>query len=210
MNAISIPTPVTATPASPKAARRMLLLLAAVFVLPFAIGTGLFWSGWRPANTIHHGELLQPVRPLPDSGLLTLDGQDLPTAALRGKWLLLRASAAPCDAACENDLYQMQQLHLALNKEQSRVRRVFLSTGEGGRDEAEALAKLHARFSDLVLARPGTDASRAVWEPSINGSGRVLYLVDPLGNVMMRYTDPADLRGVLKDLERLLKYSWIR
>lgn len=207
MNAIPIPTPVTA---SPKAARRMLLLLAAIFVLPFAIGTGLFWSGWRPTKTIHHGELLQPVRPLPDSGLLTLDGQDLPTAALRGKWLLLRASAAPCDAACENDLYQMQQLHLALNKEQSRVRRVFLSTGEMGGEEAGALAKLHARFPDLVLAHPGTEAARTAWGRSFNGSGRELYLVDPLGNVMMRYADPADLRGVLKDLERLLKYSWIR
>jgi hypothetical protein len=188
----------------------MLLLLAAVFVLPFALGTGLFWSGWRPAKFSNHGELLQPARPLPDSGLLTPDGQDLPTAALRGKWLLLSASTAPCDAACENDLQQMQGLHIALNKEQSRVRRVFLNTGEVDGEEVASLVKLHARFPDLVLVRPGTEAARTAWGRSFDGSGRALYLVDPLGNVMMRYADPADLRGVLKDLERLLKYSWIR
>ena len=184
----------------------MLFLLAAVFILPFAVGSGLFWSGWRPPKFINHGELLQPAIALPESGLLAIDGQALPTAALRGKWLLLRPSTAPCDATCENDLYQMQQLHLALNKEQSRVQRVFLATGTTG----DELASLRTRFPDLVLARPGTEANRASWGRIFSSAGREFYLVDPLGNVMMRYSDPADLRGVLKDLERLLKYSWIR
>jgi len=183
----------------------MLLLLAAVFVLPFAIGTGLFWSGWRPAKFANHGELLQPARALPDDGLRDVEGHPLPTAELRGKWLLLRVAHAPCDATCENELQQIQQVHIALNKEQSRVRRVFISGGE-----ASSLAALRRSFPNLTLARLEPDVEHAAWQGVFTGSGRELYLVDPLGNVMMRYADPADLRGVLKDLERLLKYSWIR
>jgi len=188
----------------------MLLLLAAVFFLPFVVGSGLFWSGWRPTKFANHGELVQPPRVLPDDGLRDADGRALPTAELRGKWLLLRVAHAPCDAVCENDLHQMQQVHVALNKEQSRVRRVLVSVGAATGDEASSLAMLHRRFPDLALARLEPVAEHGAWRDVFSGSGHDIYLVDPLGNVMMRYADPPDLRGVLKDLERLLKYSWIR
>lgn len=192
----------------------MLLLLVAVFVLPFAVGSGLFWSGWRPARFANHGELLQPPRALPEGGLRHVDGHPLPTAELRGRWLLLRVTPTPCDAACADDLQQMRQLHVALNKEQSRVRTMLL--GEAMEPDGDAVSStsswtaLHHRFPDLALARLTPDAEGAAWQHVLDSHGRTFYLVDPLGNVMMRYTDPPDLRGTLKDLERLLKYSWIR
>jgi hypothetical protein len=48
------------------------------------------------------------------------------------------------------------------------------------------------------------------WKSVLEGTGQAIFIVDPLGNVMMRYAAPPDMRGILKDLERLLKYSWIR
>lgn len=186
---------------APQAARLTLWLLAAVFVLPVVLGSGLFWSGWRPGKFVNHGELLQPPRVLPENGLRHADGRPLPSSQLRGKWLLLMAAEPGCDATCERDLQQLRQVHIALNKEQSRVQRVFISTGAA----RPTLASMQQDFPDLLVAST-TDTP---WRQALDGS-RTLYLVDPLGNIMMRYGDPADMRGVLKDLERLLKYSWIR
>jgi len=206
MNAIdaSIPLPNRSDPA-PKSARRMLLLLAAIFFLPFIVGTGLFWSGWRPQKFANHGQLLQPPFVLPGSGLRDTEGNTLPASRLRGKWLLLKLGHEPCRKACEDELQQMQQVHIALNTEQSRVQRIFIAS-----DAAQSLAELHVRFPDLQLASLDSSGAGENWRRVFTGAGRELYLVDPLGNVIMRYDNPPDMRGVLKDLERLLKYSWIR
>lgn len=187
---------------APKQTNLTLWLLVAVFVLPFIIGTGLFWSGWRPAKFANHGELLQPPQRLPESGLVHADGRPLPTSELRGKWLLLMPVDRACEAACQQNLRQMRQVHVALNKEQSRLQRVFISSSASD----PALVKMQQDFPDTVVA----STANMAWRNALDVSGQTIYIVDPLGNIMMRYADPADMRGVLKDLERLLKYSWIR
>ena len=97
----------------------------------------------------------------------------------------------------------MAQLHLALNKEQRRVQRVLIVADGDPQD----LAPVQQRFADLLIVnRPSTPA----WNDAFAGQASGLYVVDPLANVMMRYAGPVEMRGVLKDLERLLKYSWIR
>ena len=126
---------------APSTARRTLPLLAAVFLLPMAVGSGLFWSGWRPAQFGNHGELLQPARPLPDGGLLRTDGRPLPTAELLGKWLFVFSAPGACDAMCIERLQQLQRVHIALNKEQSRLRRVFIGRSEAWRDAPTASGK---------------------------------------------------------------------
>jgi hypothetical protein len=193
----------TLTPPRPSAFPT-LSLLAAVFLLPFIIGTGLFWSGWRPGKFINHGELLTPARALPETGFSHADGRPFLRSELAGKWLLVLPVAGTCDAPCLENLQQMQNVHLALNKEQSRLQRVFISNG------GPPPADLQSRFPGVVLGRISSGASGEAWASLLAGKGQTLYVVDPLGNVMMRYTDPGDMRGVLKDLERLLKYSWIR
>lgn len=195
--------------ATPNAAWITLAALAAVFCLPLLIAGGLFWLDWRPARFDHHGELLQPPQPLPVADLRDADGRALPDAQWHGKWLLLVAVDAACDASCLATLQQMQRVHIALNKDQERLRRVLLvgdaSAAAGGR---EALAQVQRRFPDLLVA---TLPAAGAIDPAANATiGRqpTIYLVDPLARVMMRYAQPT--RGVFKDLERLLKYSWIR
>jgi hypothetical protein len=203
-------TATTMTPAARAPARRTLLLLAAVFILPFAIGTGLFWLDWRPGKFANYGELLQPPLRLPDSGLRHVDGRPLPTAELHGKWLLVMPVSGQCDSTCQDTLQHLRQVHLALNKEQSRLQQVLIGRRNPDQGDDAVWAELAQRFPDLVLATTPADAARPDWTRLLGGAGHETYIIDPLGNAIMRYRDPVDKRGVLKDLERLLKYSWIR
>ncbi len=191
-------------PTAVKPARYTLALLLAVFVLPFLAGTSLFLSGWRPEKFGNHGDLLQPPRPMPESGLLAQDGSPLSNATLRGHWLLILTVDGACDASCRDSLQQMTQVHRALNKEQDRVRRVLITT-----DARVAQPDAQPASPDLIAATIAPSA-QATWANVLDVSGQTLLIADPMGNVIMRYPDPTATRGVLKDLERLLKYSWIQ
>lgn len=193
----------------PPSAHRTLLLLAAVFILPLVVGSGLFWSGWRPETFTHHGELLQPPRVLPENGLRHIDGQSFPTSDLRGKWLLLLPANGSCDSTCQQTLQQMQQVHIALNKEQKRLQRVFLQDSRAKTVNESSLQGVQNLFPDLLVATVNDTAASDEWHKLMEGHGKEIFVVDPLGNMIMRYSEPIDMRGVLKDLERLLKYSWI-
>lgn len=186
-----------------KPARYTMALLVATFVLPFVLGTGLYLSGWRPEKLGNHGDLIQPPRPMPETGLLQADGRPLPTAELRGKWLLMLPIEGSCGASCRESLQQMSNVHLALNKEQGRLRRALIST-EG----SPPFAELQQTYPDLLVAKLDPEAS-AEWASTLDNTGQGLLIADPLGNVIMRYDEAAEMRGVHKDLERLLKYSWI-
>lgn len=185
MNAASAPT-------SAATGRRAMLLVLALFLLPVGIAAGLYGFGWRPAKTANYGQLVQPPRPLPADALRD---------ETRGKWLIVVADDQDCGDACRQRLLEARQVHVALNKEMERIRRVLISATPL---PAETLAELRRTYPDLVLTVPGSDA----WKTTL-GSSHGVFLVDPLGNLMMRYPDSPDPRGVHQDLERLLKYSWV-
>lgn len=191
-------------PSAVKPARYTLALLLAVFVLPFLAGTGLFLSGWRPESFGNHGDLIQPPRPMPETGLLRSNGLPLAGTDLRGHWLLVLAVNGACDAACRESLRQMAQVHRALNKEQNRLRRLLITT-ETGVTQPEA----QPASPDLIAATIAP-AAQSAWANVLDINGQSLFIADPMGNVIMRYADPTATRGALKDLERLLKYSWIQ
>ena len=161
----------------------MLLVLAAVFVLPFVIGSGLFWSGWRPAGLRNHGELIQPPRALPS------------VEALQGKWLLIVPARDGCAQACLDTLQRLQQAHAALGKNQGRVQRVVIGA-------------MPIQAQDLKVISPTAD--EVAWRRALDDFAPAVFVADPFGNVMMRYGEPIDARSVLRDMERLLKYSWVR
>jgi hypothetical protein len=204
-------TTISAALPTSRSSRRTLALLAAVFFLPFLVGTGLFWLDWRPDKFGNHGELLQPPNPLPESGLQNADGHPLQSSQLRGKWLLLMPVEGYCDPRCEIKLQQMLQVHIALNKEKSRVQRILMVSGaNNSAGDPANLAQLQKQFPDLVVTTVEGRSATQSWENALDPRGQPIYLVDPRANIMMRYADPIEMRGILKDLERLLKYSWIR
>jgi cytochrome oxidase Cu insertion factor (SCO1/SenC/PrrC family) len=160
-----------------------------------------------PAKRANRGELINPVRPWPPE--LALDGTDgrpLPEGVLQGHWTLLVAARTPCDAACRALLAELRQVRLALGESGQAVERVLLLVGPPGGDVVDALGARVARL----------DASRGADLEALLGPGQAIwnrvYVVDPMGNLMMRYAENAAAKDVLKDMERLLKASknWIK
>jgi cytochrome oxidase Cu insertion factor (SCO1/SenC/PrrC family) len=189
--------------------RRAMALTIALLMLPFILAFGLYWFEWRPEKLANHGELIQPPQALPESGLSNADGSALPTAELRRKWTLVMVTKSPCDSVCQQDLQQIRQVQVALNKEMLRLRRVLIGGSVSELAADPALAELRRSYPDLLIAAPNADAEGALWRKAIDGTKHRFYVIDPLGNVMMRYSDKPDMGGMLKDLERLLKYSWV-
>lgn len=190
-------------------ARRAILLVTTLLAMPFAVAFGLYWFEWRPTSLGNHGELIQPPLALPESGLDFADGRAMPTAELRGKWTLLLISKGPCDDVCRQHLQQMRQVQVSLNKEMGRLRRVLLGDSVAGLAGDAALPALRQRYPDLTILAPASGNEGAPWRDALDGTSHRFYVIDPLGNVMMRYPDNPDMQGMRKDLERLLKYSWV-
>jgi hypothetical protein len=187
-------------------ARRAILLVVLILALPFVLGFALYYFGWRPSSTGNYGELLQPPPRLPERGLLRPDGRELPASEFKGKWLLVLAGDGPCDPVCRQRLHDLRQVQVSLNKEMGRLRRVWLGDGTG-RDPA--MADLRRDYPDLLIAAPAPGAAGEGWRTALDASPPRIYIVDPLGNVILRYPDSPDIKGVRKDVERLLKYSWV-
>lgn len=195
-------------PASNRWVFSMLMLL---FVFPVVFATVLYLTGWRPSSIGNHGELIQPVRQLEGVALQALNGKPVHFSELRGKWIMVHIGPSSCPEGCMNTIYTMRQVHAAQAKEIGRVQRIFIAT------DMEAAEQLKVKLVDYpemwvwavekkalaeVLPSFGIDAGQAAEQQGV-------YLVDPLGNLIMRYPPGTDPGGMLKDLTRLLKYSWV-
>jgi cytochrome oxidase Cu insertion factor (SCO1/SenC/PrrC family) len=192
--------------------RRQLVLLAALFFVPLAVAFWMYYgpTGWRPSGDASKGDLLEPARPLAAIALTTADGKLTDAGFLRGKWSMVYVGDGLCDDRCRKALYLTRQSRIALNKDMDRVQRVFLVTGRCC--DRGFLAREHP---DLIVARvddPASDALLAPF-PSYDGvpladAGRV-YLVDPLGNLLMSYAPTAPDKALLTDVKKLLRLSHI-
>ena len=160
----------------------------------------------RPQARSNYSELILPTRSLPALPLRTLDGQPLAAASLRGQWLLLALGPADCPADCDKRLYLQRQLREMLGRERDRVDKLWLVT-DGGDVPAALRTTLDADPSLRVLRVP-RDALAAWLQPE---AGRALedhlYLVDPMGEWMMRVPADPEPARVKRDLDRLLRAS---
>ena len=166
--------------------RLKLATLFAVCAAPFVLGWLAYEYRWISGKTANYGELIAPH---------SLAG---PLAPLRGKWVLVTFDAPACGATCEKKLYIVRQVRRAQGKDAERIERLWLLT-EAGKPRAELLAAIEGSHvvpasAELLASFPGTPAEH-------------IYLVDPLGNLMLRFPAQADPSKMIKDLQRLLKYS---
>ena len=192
--------------------RRQLLLLAALFFVPLAVAFWMYYgpTGWRPSGDASKGDLVDPARPLAALALTTPDGTQTSPDFLRGKWSMVYVGDGLCDDRCRKALYLTRQSRIALNKDMDRVQRVFLVTGRCC--YRGFLAQEHP---DLVVARVDDDASAALLEPfptyggvPLADAGRI-FIVDPLGNLLMSYAPTAPDKALLTDMKKLLRLSHI-
>lgn len=194
--------------------RRQLLALAALFFVPLAVAFWLYYGPghWRPSGATNKGDLIDPARPLPAVSLPAADGTPTSTDFLRGKWTILYVGDGACDARCREALYLTRQTRIALNKDMDRVQRVFLATGH-----CCATAFLASEHPDLLVVRldgEGPEGAKLLSAfPAVDGitpaAAGLIYVIDPLGNLMMSYSPAAPDTALLTDLRKLLKLSHI-
>ncbi|MEO0997088.1 MAG: hypothetical protein AAFX58_06185 [Pseudomonadota bacterium] len=183
--------------------RLQLVLLAAVFLGPLAVAAWLYYSPaqWAPDGRTNNGMLLQPVIVLPEVALADGSGGETAPGALRGRWSLTYLARSDCAETCRSALNTIRQIRLGSGKEALRIQRVLLS--DSALPEAAWLA---AEQAGLIVARPGSDAS---FSAAVAELDEGIYLVDPLGNLMMAYPADAAPKPVYADLKKLLKNSRI-
>ena len=185
--------------------RRTLLIVAAMFLVPVAVAFALYYGElWRPAGSSSKGELLTPARPLTFAGLKAADGTPAGPEAFADKWTLIYIGDGACDADCRAALVYARQSRLALNNEMTRVQRVFLATGHCCTNEY--LAKEHPGLVTLDASSPEAANLLAQFPGE---KARSLFIVDPLGNLMMRHDASHTTKDLLTDLKSLLKLSHI-
>lgn len=191
--------------AQQRRARRQLWILFGVFFAPLVLAFVLYYSGgWRPPGSTNHGELVQPPRPLPQVDLSTPAGEKLASDAWRGHWILVYIGDGQCAARCREALTLMRQTRLALGDDMNRVQRIFLA-----RRNCCDVAYLSAEHPGLLTATvDDTNGAKLTAAFPDADSGRI-YIVDPLGNLMMRYAPGTEPEGPLEDLKKLLKLSRI-
>jgi hypothetical protein len=185
-----------AAPAA-KPQRRMLLLLVGLFFVPLAASFILYYAvGWRPSGGSNHGELLQPIRQLPADAKPLLD-----------KWALVYVGDGNCATEdCRHALWVARQARTLLNQEASRVNRALLATT--GCCDLEFLKKEHDGIKVYDVTEPASrDELVALLPPGDHAHD--LFIVDPRGNIVMRFDTRQDPKGLLEDLKKLLKLSHI-
>jgi cytochrome oxidase Cu insertion factor (SCO1/SenC/PrrC family) len=192
--------------------RQSLVLLLLLFVTPVLIAWLMLYSGSSliPEGSTSHGTLIEPPRMtgLP-ADIGTRNGPALPGEYLKGKWTLVYVGDAQCDEACVQNLYKMRQVRLAQNENMRRVQRLYLLTDT---EIPPALAAILDNYPnmDLGLLSPeqaGAVARLFTVEGVPAAGAQRVFVVDPLGYLMMYYEADAEPKGMLKDLQKLLKYS---
>jgi len=157
----------------------------------------------RPEGRVNYADLIEPQRPMLDLPLVTPEGASETLAALRGKWILVVIGEPACDAGCERSLYNMRQVRLTTGRERERVSRLWLLTGS-----AEPSADLLSQHDGLIVRRASVETLSSRF-PAVEG-GRIedhVFIIDPLGNLMMRFPAHADPSRMKKDLNKLLRAS---
>lgn len=186
--------------------RLYLVIIFALFIVPLVLAWALY-GRWHPTGTVHHGELLSPVIPVNSFDAADGDGGPLDAGLFRQRWTLAYIAEGGCAEPCRDGLYKIRQIRLALGgKNIDRVQTVALFDARPDAALSGWLEREHAAMRVAVAPDAVLGQLRA---PFSERDPHSVYLLDPLGNLVMRYDAAAEPQGVIADLKRLLKLSRI-
>ncbi len=180
--------------------RLKLILMMLAILSPIVISSILHRSNFRPDHTVNYGELLE-VKPLQGEATNLTDNTIFRIRQLKGTWNLLVIDSGKCEEYCQEKLYTIRQVRLAQHVDKDNIQRVWL-INDGIKPDQETIDKFEG--TRLVSAN-GKDLLKEF--PFENKQEDHIYVVDPMGNLMMRYPRNADPRKMVGDLKRLLKLS---
>ena len=159
---------------------------------------------------VNHGEILNPIVHIASFKLKDENNEIIPQDELTYKWRLISFVGKDCDEQCETRLFETRQIHTLLAKDQHRLMRMFVHLEPAG----DPLLKLIEQTHPNVIHVNG-DADTIIDALGANvreGAGIMnneTYIMDPMGNVMMRFTQDQPNKEFLYDLKKLLKASQI-
>jgi cytochrome oxidase Cu insertion factor (SCO1/SenC/PrrC family) len=182
----------------------MLFLIALICGAPIAISYFTYYVIQPKGGSTSYGTLIEPQRTIPPALMVTGDdGHEVPLASLRGRWLMISVDSGACDEACVHKLYFMRQVRATQGAE--RVVTVWLRS-----DDASVPAVVRSAYPDTRMLR-ADPAAVAAWLPATDTTKDTdhIYLVDPNGNLMMRFPDHPDPSKIKQDVTKLLKWSSI-
>jgi hypothetical protein len=160
----------------------------------------------KPQGRTNYGELLDPRNyPMPQMNTTALDGKPASLENYKGKWIMLQADSADCAEPCRTKLFQQRQLRLTQGKEMSRIERIWLVT-----DDKPVDTVLLKEYDGTRVLR-ADPATLKQWLPVAEGAALTdhVYMIDPLGNLMMRFPKNPDPNKMKKDISKLLRASSI-
>lgn len=203
----SMPSPEFDPVARRTASGRLKMLLVLLVCASPVIASYLTYFVIRPQSRNNYSELIEPLRPIPAAlPLADLQGRAVEARSLRGQWLLVVVAGGACDATCEKLLWLQRQLRETLGRDRDRVDKVWFVNDAAPLRPDTVQAVTTGSAATVLRAEPN---ALAEWlEPAAgHGLEQHLYLVDPLGNWMMRVpADPQPAR-LKRDIERLLRAS---
>jgi hypothetical protein len=206
----SLPEPamaeVTDDPRRKKNGRLKMLLVLAMCVSP-VVASYLTYFVIKPQGRTNYSDLISPSRDLPaDLPLTKLTGEAVPALSLRGQWLMAVVSDAACDASCEKSLYLQRQLRETLGREKARIDKVWFITDTAA-PRAEVMKAISQGTPATVLRVPRE--ALAKWFAPATGQAldAHIYIVDPMGQWMMRTPINPDPSKLKRDVEKLLRAS---
>lgn len=185
--------------------RLKMLLVLLVCAAP-VIASYLTYFVIRPEGRTNYGTLILPTRTLPELALRTLDGAPVAAKSLHGQWLMVLVGPAACDAACDQRLFMQRQLREMMGRERERLDKVWLVTDDG--PILPALREALAGPVPVTVLRADREAV-ARWLAPAQGQALEdhLYIVDPMGEWMMRMPPQPEPARVKRDLDRVLRAS---
>jgi cytochrome oxidase Cu insertion factor (SCO1/SenC/PrrC family) len=185
--------------------RITLVLLLAVFVVGIFGASLLVYFDWHPSKTKNHGELITPARDVPDFVLQDSKGNPFTKNQLARKWSVIYVAMNTCEAPCQQTLYNIRQARLAQAANVDKVQYLYL---QADITPEPALIQDHP---DMIVVKGAPNERNKLLavltqDPATSvAASKQVYLVDPLGRVMMKYADDFEPKGLVKDLELLLK-----
>ena len=202
----SLPTPGADTVSSEGGRLKLLAILLACS-LPVLVALFVFYVV-RPHGEASLGELVTPVRPVPQAQGLSLDGAHVPLPSLRAQWLLVKIDGGSCVQDCQKQLTVLRQFRLMLGKDMDRLDWLWLINDQAPLSPALAAGLKH---DGATVLRVDTNPLSA-WLPAPAGKAQqdYIYVVDPMGNTMMRFPSRLDSAAAAKakrDMEHLLRAS---
>jgi hypothetical protein len=186
--------------------RWKLFAVIAVCAAPM-IASYLSYYVIKPEGRTNYGALIDPrAYPIPSAlGAAALDGKPAPLESFRGKWMMVQISDADCQEPCRKRLHDMRQLRLAQGKEMDRIERIWLITDD---QPLETVLMREYDGTHMLRVNPAVLKNWLPTEPGTRAADHI-YVIDPLGNLMMRFPKDADPNKIKRDISKLLKASRI-